>query len=174
MAIERSKRRVASARLMQAAKNLLDATTLCAIATVGPGGRAHVNTAYFAWNSRLDLVWLSAPEARHSRNIRARRSAAVAVYDSHQRWGAADRGLQLVGSASELAGAVAEEAGGLYARRFPGYRPGELGAYRFYRLRPTRVTVFDEPTIGAGTFVTARLVGGELVWERTEIYRSAA
>ena len=44
-----------------AARQLLAASTLCAIATVTPSGRAYVNTAYFAWTRDYDIVWLSAP-----------------------------------------------------------------------------------------------------------------
>ena len=57
----------------------------------------------------------------------------------------------------------------------PDFRPGELGAYRFYRFRPRRLKLFDEQELGPGWFVTARVAaGGRLEWERTEIYRSAA
>jgi uncharacterized protein YhbP (UPF0306 family) len=171
MAIERSKRPIASARMARTARSLLDASTLCAIATVGSDGRAHVNTAYFAWSPTFELVWMSEPRARHSRNIRANASAAIAVYDSSQSWGRPDRGIQLHGSARE----AADEVDSTYAERFPDFRPGELGAYRFYRFRPRRLKLFDEQELGPGWFVTARVAaGGRLEWERTEIYRSAA
>jgi uncharacterized protein YhbP (UPF0306 family) len=172
MAIERSKRPIASARLARTARSLLDASTLCAIATVGPGGRAHVNTAYFAWTPEFELVWMSEPRARHSRNIRTNGSAAIAVYDSTQVWGRPDRGIQLHGSARETTDDSAHRA---YGERFPDVRPGELGAYRFYRFGPQRLKLFDEEALGPGWFVTARVAaGGRLEWERTEIYRSAA
>ena len=172
MAIERSNRPVAAGRIAATARRLLDAATLCAIATVAPGGRAHVNTAYFAWSPRFDLVWSSEPRARHSRNIRANRSVAVAVYSSEQRWGKPDRGIQLFGTARELDPSAAGDAEGLYAARFPDYERTEMAAYRFYVLRPRRLKVFDEPELGRGVFVTARVAGGgRVVWERTEIYR---
>jgi uncharacterized protein YhbP (UPF0306 family) len=175
MAIERSKRRLASARLESAARDLLDASTLCAIATVAPNGRAHVNTAYFAWSPELELVWSSAPRAQHSRNVAASGSVAIAVCDSSQIWGKPDRGIQLFGSAREVNGAAAREAEGLYAERFSAYRPGDLAAYRFYCFRPRTVKLFDEEELGPATFVTARrTAGGRLVWQRTEMYRSAA
>jgi uncharacterized protein YhbP (UPF0306 family) len=175
MAIERSKRRVAAARLAATARRLLDASTLCAIATMGPGGPAHINTAYFAWGREFDLVWLSEPRAGHSRNIDANDSVAVSIYDSHQTWGKPDRGIQLFGSAEKVELAAAAEVEALYANRFPGYRRDDLGAYRFYRFRPRRLKLFDEPELGAGVFVTARVAaGGRLVWERTEIYRPTA
>jgi uncharacterized protein YhbP (UPF0306 family) len=168
VAIERSRRRVGDARLRRIARELLEASTLCAIATVGPAGRAHVNTAYFAWAPDLRLVWLSHPRAAHSRNLRTNDSAAIAVYDSTQTWGASDRGIQLFGSA----GAGADDAEAIYAGRFPDYLGSGLAAYRFYELGPRAVKLFDEDAIGAGSFVTARVrSGGRLVWERTELYR---
>lgn len=55
MPIDRSSRPVSPARLSTLARSLLDASTLCAISTVTPAGRAHVNTAYFAWTPQLEL-----------------------------------------------------------------------------------------------------------------------
>ena len=172
MPIERVKSRVAATRLAAAARALLDASTLCAIATVGPNGRPHVNTAYFAWSPKFDLVWLSEPGARHSRNIRANPSAAVAVFDSGQTWGQPDRGLQVFGTAREVEDAGAGEPERVYAARFSDYRPADLGAYRFYVLRPRRLKLFDERRFGPGVFVTARVArDGRVSWERTEVSR---
>ena len=174
MGIERSKRRVASGRIASTAQSLLDASILCAIATVTPEGRAHINTAYFAWSRELELVWLSEPRAGHSRNIRANVSAAIAVYDSRQTWGKPDRGIQLFGTAREVEGAAARNAEKLYAARFPAYGRTDLSAYRFYVLRPRRLKLFDERELGTGVFVTARIGGDRrVVWERTEIYSAA-
>jgi hypothetical protein len=47
--IERSRRPAAAGRIKSAARQLLDASTLCAIATVAPRCHAHINSAYFAW-----------------------------------------------------------------------------------------------------------------------------
>ncbi len=172
MPIERSNRRISAARIARLARELLDASPLCAIATVGPRGAPHVNTAYFAWSPSLELVWLSEPAARHSRNLRLRPSAAVAVYESGQTWGGRDRGIQLFGSAREVDAAAAARAEAVYAQRFPPLRDADLRAYRFYRFRPRRMKLFDERALGAGIFVTARIGrGGEPTWERTEIYR---
>lgn len=175
MAIERSKRPMATGRIATTARRLLDAAPLCAIATVTPGGRAHVNTTYFAWSPEFELVWLSEPHAKHSRNIRENDSVAVAVYDSGQTWGKPDRGIQLFGTAREVDRGAADAAEALYAARFPDYGRTALGAYRFYVLRPRRLKLFDERELGTGVFVTARIARDRrLVWERTEIYRSAA
>lgn len=168
-----SGRPVAAGRIRRAAQELLEASTLCAIATVAPGARAHINTAYFAATPDLEIVWLSEPRAKHSRNIRTNGSVAVAVYDSTQVWGRPDRGIQLVGAAREVGQDAAGAFEELYAARFSAYRPSEPRAYRMYALRPLRLKLFDEGEFGAGVFVTARVArGGRTTWERTDVYRA--
>ena len=172
MTIERAKRPLAAARITAAARRLLDASTLCAIATVSNDGGVHINTAYFAWSRTFDVVWLSDPHAHHSRNLRANDRVAIAVYDSSQTWGEPDRGIQLFGSAHEVGQRAARHAEHIYANRFSEYGEADLGSYRFYCFRPRRVKLFDEPVLGAGVFVTARVRNdGGVTWERTEIYR---
>lgn len=174
MTVKRSSRRVAATRIMIVACRLLDASMLCAISTVSRDGRAHVSTAYFAWSSTFRLVWLSAPEATHSKNLRSNPSAAVAVYDSTQAWGGPDRGIQLMGAARELSGRTAAEAERLYAQRFPAYTHTVPAGYRFYRFNPRRLKVFDEQALGGGVFVTALVRrGGELEWARTDLHRGS-
>jgi uncharacterized protein YhbP (UPF0306 family) len=166
--IQRSRRPIAEKRMTEAAHRLLEASKLCAIATVTPRNDAHVNTAYFAWTPEWRLLWLSDPGATHSRNIRTNGSAAVAVYDSNQSWGKADSGIQLHGSVRQLAGSEASDAEQIYARRFPV----EPSAYRFFEFRARRLKLFDEAALGPGTFVTAAVGrGGRLRWQRTEIYK---
>jgi uncharacterized protein YhbP (UPF0306 family) len=175
MAIVRSHRPVAAARIAAVARQLLDASELCAIATVAPRGRAHVNTAYFTSSPHFEIVWLSEPRATHSRNLRSNGTVAIAVYDSSQTWGKPDRGVQLFGSAGEAAAADAGRAEKMYAKRFPEFVDADLSAYRVYLFTPRRIKLYDEHALAAGTFVTARVDReGRLVWERTEIYHAHA
>jgi nitroimidazol reductase NimA-like FMN-containing flavoprotein (pyridoxamine 5'-phosphate oxidase superfamily) len=161
---------VSTRRIVAAARRLLDASTLCAISTVSSAGRPHVHTAYFAWSGSFDLYWMSDPASTHSRNLRAKPAAAIAVYDSGQTWGRPDRGLQLFGSAREAAGAARERAERTYADRFAGFRADEFEGFRLYRCRPRRLKVFDETTFGSGVFVTASVSShGRVAWARTEI-----
>jgi uncharacterized protein YhbP (UPF0306 family) len=167
--IERSAKHPPISRLAAIARRLLDDSKLCAIATVAPGGQPHINTAYFAWGPNFEIVWLSAPDARHSRNVRANGSAAVAVFRSTQTWGGSDRGIQLFGRARELSGRPALEAERLYAKRFRAYE-GDLPAFRFYRLATRRMKLFDERVLGGGTFVTVSVQGGRVKWLKTESF----
>ena len=154
------------------AADLLEASSLCAIATVGAGSRAHVHTAYFAWRTDYEIVWISEPNAKHSRNLRTNQTVAIAVFDSAQAWVEPDRGIQLFGSAREAEGSVRDRAQTLYAARFGRVPEGDPSAYRLYSFRPNRVKLFDERALGAGVFVTAKVArAGRLTWERTEVYR---
>jgi uncharacterized protein YhbP (UPF0306 family) len=174
MGIRESRRRIGAERLGRLARQLLEASTLCAIATVSSRGGAHINTAYFAWSTAFDLVWLSEPHARHSRNLSATETVAIAVYDSNQTWGNSDRGIQLFGTAREVSGRATAHAERTYAERFPTYTESDFAAYRFYRFRPRRLKLFDETALGAGVFVTARVSRGEIAWERTDVYDARA
>lgn len=170
MTIERRSRRFSSDRLGSLARRLMNASTLCALATVSPGGRAHVNHMYFAWTARYEVVWLSDPESRHSRNLSHKRWAAVTIYDSHQRWGGQDRGVQLFGTAGAITGRAARDAARVYAARFPSFDPSLLESYSFYRFRPAQLKLFYERILGAGTLVTAKVSGERLAWVRTEVF----
>ena len=167
--IERVGTRWSGAKLTQVARRLVNASTLCALATVWPGGRAHINHMYFAWNDRFDIFWISDPDSRHSRNLTGNPSAAVTVYDSRQVWGRPDRGIQLFGSARQVRGGAAREAQRAYSARFKEFDAAS-NELPYYRFRPRTVKLFDERSLKGGTLVTARVVGAGLRWERTEIW----
>jgi len=169
--VVRTERRFESEHLQRVARSLLDAAPLCALSTIAAGGRAYINTMYFARTNPWNLVWISAPDSRHSRNIRERGTAAIAVYDSNQRWGGRDRGVQVFGRATELHGRPAQDAMNAYAERF-AHDERILSRYVAYRLRPTSLKLFEEAEFGAGTFVSVRVRrDGTLEWRHTEEYR---
>ena len=166
MTVERRSRRFSSATLERAARRLMNASPLCSLSTVSPGGRAHINHMYFAWNDRFDVIWISDPESRHSRNLLRNRSAAVTIYDSHQVWGRPDRGIQLFGTAGVTAG---DQAKSNYGRRFRDF-DADSNDLPYYRFRPRTIKLFDERSLAAGTLVTARVTRDGLVWAKTEVW----
>lgn len=147
----------------------MNASELCALATAWPGGRPHINHIYFAWTERFDVIWISDPDSRHSRNLSANRSAAVTIYDSHQTWGGFDRGIQLFGTAGAVRGPAAQQDERAYAARFSSFDPA-ANSYPFYRFRPRELKLFYERIFGGGTLVTAKVNGDRLVWARTEVF----
>lgn len=148
----------------------MNASTLCALATVWPTGRAHINHMYFASNGRFDVVWISDADSRHSRNLLTNPSAAVTIYDSHQTWGRPDRGIQLFGTANAVSGRAAEQARRAYSARFPSYDASLADSLPIYRFRPGEVKLFYERVLGGGTLVTAKVTAGRLAWVRTEVF----
>jgi len=141
----------------------MNASTLCSLATISPGERAHVNHMYFAWNERFEVFWFSDPESRHSRNLERNPTAAITVYDSHQVNGKPDRGIQLFGTAGATS---SNEATRIYKRKFRLLDPSGFTAYRF---RARTVKLFDEPALGPAVLVTARVTRDGLAWARTEV-----
>jgi uncharacterized protein YhbP (UPF0306 family) len=166
--IERRSRRFSSDRVERLARRLMHAAPICALATVWPGGRAHINHMYFARSGAFDVVWISDPDSRHSRNLLTNPSAAVTIFDSHQIWGRPDRGIQLFGTAGTVSGTAARQAEGAYAVRFPSYDPSD--SYPVYRFRPREVKLFYERILGGGTLVTARVTRDGLAWLKTEVW----
>ncbi|MCI4352613.1 MAG: pyridoxamine 5'-phosphate oxidase family protein [Thermoplasmata archaeon] len=140
---------------------LLRENVLASFASVGRRGRAHINTAYFAWTRDWSLFFYSYPDSAHCRNLRRHPSMAVAVFDSRQRWGHPDRGVQLFGSCHEADGRWGEVASVAYAKRFKGFEKwrgrlrSEAGTFplRPYRFTPHRAKIFDERALGAGRFI---------------------
>lgn len=170
MTVERRSRRFSSERLERLARRLMDAAPLCSLATISPGGKAHINHMYFAWTRRFEVCWISDPDSRHSRNLFINPSAAVTIYDSHQIWGRPDRGIQLFGTAGVVSGSSAAEAERAYSHRFPVYDSTLPDAYPYYRFRTRRVKLFYERLIGPGTLVTARVTADGLRWQRTDLF----
>jgi uncharacterized protein len=161
MGVETVRRDLEDSRVRASLRRLLRENVLASFATVDPRGLSHINTAYFAWSDDWSIFFYSYPDSRHCRNLERQPSMAVAVFDSHQRWGRPDTGVQFFGRAREATGASARVAEAVYARRFPGFEKWKTdlehneGAFplRPFRFRPRRAKVFDERSLGGGKFV---------------------
>jgi uncharacterized protein YhbP (UPF0306 family) len=168
--VVRRSRRFSSQKIERSARALMNASTLCSLATVSPGGRAHINHMYFAWSDRYEIFWFSDVDSIHSRNLARSSTAAITIYDSHQTNGLPDRGIQLFGNAGSATGKAAEQAMREYTHRFPRVDPSGYTAYRF---RARSVKLFDERSLSAATLVTARVTPTGLVWAKTEVWVTA-
>jgi predicted pyridoxine 5'-phosphate oxidase superfamily flavin-nucleotide-binding protein len=166
MTVERRSRRFSSERMERVARRLMDASPLCALATVSPGGRAHINHMYFAWTDRFEVIWISDADSLHSRNLGRNSSAAVTIYASNQVWGKPDRGIQLFGTAGTT---NSRDAISAYGRRFKDF-DADANELPVYRFRARTVKLFDERSLAAGTIVSARVARGGLAWQKTEVW----
>ena len=182
---------VSERRIRTSMSRILKANRLCSIATVASGNRAHINTAFFAYSPSLELYFLSDPDSLHSRNLSARPSMAMTIFDSRQSWDDPGRGIQLFGTGCKTRGVQAARAERTYAARFPSFarwlrgrsaaervQAARLRSYAFFQFMPNRVKVLDEAEFGGAVFVVARVIrrGGpsgrgrmELAWHSTEV-----
>ena len=69
------------------ARRLIDAGVYMTLATSDAGGRPWASPVWFAHEDHARFLWVSKPEARHSRNLAARPLAAIVIFDSTPRQG---------------------------------------------------------------------------------------
>jgi len=157
----------ASDVLVDSVRDILNSNTLMALATVCCG-ESYVSTAFFCFDETMRLYFMSQRQAHHSRNIQSNGSVAVAVYDSHQQFRNAKRGLQILGTARAASLVESSEAIRLYLRRFPEFvgilRPGGLTKavldFQVFQIRPACVKVLDEARFGHHKQVTCTVMDG--------------
>jgi uncharacterized protein YhbP (UPF0306 family) len=99
-----------------AAQRIVDANMYMTIATADGGGRPWVSPVWYAPLSYTELLWVSDPESRHSRNIALRSEIAIVIFDSTVAVGAAEA-LYLEADAERLSGDDVESAIATYSRR---------------------------------------------------------
>jgi hypothetical protein len=126
--------------LMAHARAIIDTNRYLTLGTVDLDGRPWTSPVYFAAGGDREFYWLSATDARHSRNLAERPQVSIVIFDStvpayH------GRAVYAVGEARELSGS--DLARGLEVYPGPdgrGGRPVTLedvtGAspYRLYRI----------------------------------------
>lgn len=65
------------------ARGIIDASLYMVLATADAGGRPWSSPVYFAHVDHREFLWVSSPEAAHSRNIAGRAEVGIAIFDSH-------------------------------------------------------------------------------------------
>ena len=67
-----------------AVQAIIDANSYMTLATADEHGRPWASPVWFASTDYVELVWVSSPEAQHSRNLAVRPELAIVVFDSRQ------------------------------------------------------------------------------------------
>ena len=122
------------------ARDLIAGSRYMTLATADAAGRPWATPVWFAAAAPDELLWVSRPQARHSRNIAERGDVAIAIFDSHVAVGAGE-GVYLDASAevvpdAELDRAIAafsnasERQGAAAWSRAEVSEPAELRLYR--------------------------------------------
>ena len=132
----------------------LDQHHVATLATQGPDGPWA--SAVFYVNDGLILYFLSAPTARHSRNLEADPRVAATVQEDYSAWRQI-KGVQLEGRVSRLDAVESLRAAACYARKFaftdalqaPSAIAAAMKKIAWYRLESACLYLIDN-SIGLG------------------------
>jgi nitroimidazol reductase NimA-like FMN-containing flavoprotein (pyridoxamine 5'-phosphate oxidase superfamily) len=70
--------------LQAVARAIVEANRYMTLATADGDGIPWASPVWYAPVEYREFLWVSSPEARHSRNIAARPQLAIVIFDSHQ------------------------------------------------------------------------------------------
>ncbi|MFC8515587.1 pyridoxamine 5'-phosphate oxidase family protein [Streptomyces sp. NPDC057257] len=98
------------------ARAVVDANRYMVLATADAEGRPWSSPVYFAHVGYREFVWVSSPEARHSRNIAVRPEVGIAIFDSSVAIGTG-QGVYVSAVAGEVEGPDAGRTMEAFSRR---------------------------------------------------------
>jgi hypothetical protein len=110
----------------QAGRSIVDAALYMALGTADRSGRPWATPVYFAHRGYRELIWVSKPEASHSRNIEARPEVGIVIFDSSVPIGTG-QGVYMSASAAELVGDARHDALAAFAQRSIEHGGGAFG-----------------------------------------------
>jgi nitroimidazol reductase NimA-like FMN-containing flavoprotein (pyridoxamine 5'-phosphate oxidase superfamily) len=133
------------------ARALIDANLYMVLGTADEDGRPWAAPVYFAPNGYGEFLWVSNPDARHSRNIAERPDVSIVIFDSSVPIGTG-QGVYMSAVAEEVEGDEQAAVLEVYSRRAiehggRAFTPDDVrapAALRFYRARATEQFVLDE------------------------------
>lgn len=108
--------------LVRRARQLLEENQYLTLATADASGRPWSSTVWYAaWQRAprgaglgVEFIWLSRPEALHSRNLRQRPEVGISIFNSSQPAGTGD-GLQFAALAELVPSAQLDEATAVFS-----------------------------------------------------------
>jgi nitroimidazol reductase NimA-like FMN-containing flavoprotein (pyridoxamine 5'-phosphate oxidase superfamily) len=133
------------------ARDIIESNRYMVLGTADEAGVPWVTPVWFAQSDYRRFIWVSSPDRRHSRNVRARPEVSIVLFDSHVAVGSA-RAVYMSARAEELSGAdlerdialfdTASEAQGL-TRRWGLEDMLAPAPYRLYRATVSQHWVLD-------------------------------
>jgi hypothetical protein len=122
------------------ARRIVAANMYMTIATADVDGRPWVSPVWFAPSGDTEFLWVSSPNARHSRNIAVRPAVAIVIFDSTVPIGGA-AALYLEAVAAEVSSRDLDEAIATFSGRSqrhgaPAWAPADVlppAPLRLYR-----------------------------------------
>ena len=96
------------------ARSIIDANRYMTLATADEQGSPWASPVWYSPVGYREFLWVSSPEARHSRNLAVRPQLAIVIFDSHEAvcW----KALYMSAVAEQLAEAQVDDAIGIFSR----------------------------------------------------------
>jgi nitroimidazol reductase NimA-like FMN-containing flavoprotein (pyridoxamine 5'-phosphate oxidase superfamily) len=98
------------------ARAIIDANLYMTIGTGDAAGTPWVSPVYYAPVGYGEFLWISSPDSKHSRNIEARPSVAIVIFDSTAPI-STGQGVYMSATARELPADEVDEAIEVFSRR---------------------------------------------------------
>ena len=98
------------------ARTIIDANLYMVLATADQAGRPWASPVYYAPAAYREFLWVSRPEAKHSRNLSARSEVSIVIFDSSVPIGTGG-GVYMSAVAQELAADEQAEGIAIFSRR---------------------------------------------------------
>jgi uncharacterized protein YhbP (UPF0306 family) len=98
------------------ARAIIDANLYMVLGTADEDGRPWVSPVYYAPASYREFLWISRPEATHSRNIARRPEISIVIFDSQVPINTG-QAVYMTAAVEQLTGADAERVVEIYSRR---------------------------------------------------------
>jgi nitroimidazol reductase NimA-like FMN-containing flavoprotein (pyridoxamine 5'-phosphate oxidase superfamily) len=133
------------------ARDIIESNRYMVLGTADEAGVPWVTPVWYAQSAYRRFIWVSSPDRRHSRNVRAQTEVSIVIFDSQVAVGDA-RAIYMSARAEELSGAELERDVALFeaASRAQGLtRSWALedmlapSPYRLYRATVSRHWVLD-------------------------------
>jgi Pyridoxamine 5'-phosphate oxidase len=135
------------------ARAIIDANLYMALGTADSSGTPWVSPVYYASAGYREFFWISAPDARHSQNIVARREVGIVVFDSSVPIDTG-QGVYMTAVAEHVGGDEVTDGIELFSRRSLGHggRPFTANDVRApARDRLYRATALEHYALEPGT-----------------------
>lgn len=91
------------------ARRTIESNRYMVLGTADEGGVPWVTPVWFAQSDYRRFIWVSSPDRRHSRNVRARPEVSIVIFDSRVAVGSAEA-VYMSARAEELSGPDLERA----------------------------------------------------------------
>ena len=135
-----------------AARTIIDSNRYMTLATADESGLPWASPVWFAPAGYREFVWVSAPEARHSRNLAARPQVGIVIFDSSVPAGEG-QAVYMSAVAEQLTGSEAEEGLAIFNRRgeeqgLRAWTSADVGLHARHRLY--RATASEQFVLGPG------------------------